>query len=216
MRERLSGGGGVGVALLLFLLDRAGLELPMWLLVVGFVIAVVLILNALRPRRGKGRRPLEPLLERDDNSPKNERWWNIEVSNPNSAPMQQCYGKVRNYRVLRSSGHGGRPLLPKRGTKLPWRASPLGRRRLSADIAGGSKDYLDLAFCRENEQVYYTPQLTPNHAAQPLIGLFPLPPGEYEAEIEIGAEGDEIPLRLMTIEVKYRGGLRLEARATSS
>src|SRR3972149_6619302 len=158
----------------------------------GFIVAAILAFVGWTWRRWRPSQPsielqpLKPLLEHDDNAPGSQVWWNVAVSNPNDSPVTRCYGKIVEYRILRLENTlQGPPVVPRRGTLLPWRAAPEGDRRLEADIGGESTDYLDLAYCGPGWPAYLTPQLSHPREKQPLTGRYPLSPGAYEAEIEI-------------------------------
>src|SRR3972149_10161747 len=125
----------------------------------GFIVAAILAFVGWTWRRWRPSQPsielqpLKPLLEHDDNAPGSQVWWNVAVSNPNDSPVTRCYGKIVEYRILRLENTlQGRPVVPRRGTLLPWRAAPEGDRRLEADIGGESTDYLDLAHCEHATQ----------------------------------------------------------------
>lgn len=158
---------------------------------------------------------LEPQLEHDDNAPGNQLWWNVAVTNPNGSPVTRCYGKIVEYRIVRlDDASQGRPVVPRKGTMLPWRAAPKGERRREADIGGESTDYLDLAFCEPGWPAYLTPQLSGAGDKQPLTGLYPLPSGTYEAEIEVGSDAHPIRRRLLTVEVDFGADTGLQAHVT--
>ena len=159
--------------------------------------------------------PLKPLLEHDDNAPEGQVWWNVAVSNPNDSPVTRCYGKIVEYRILRLENTlQGRPVVPRRGTLLPWRAAPEGERRSEADIGGESTDYLDLAYFEPGWPAYLTPQLSHPREKQPLTGRYPLPPGAYEAEIEIGSNARRIRRRFLIVKLDYGPDTGLHAHVT--
>ena len=187
----------------------------------GFIVAAILAFVGWTWRRWRPSQPsielqpLKPLLEHDDNAPGSQVWWNVAVSNPNGSPVTRCYGKIVEYRILRLDDTSqGRPVVPRKGTMLPWRAAPEGVRRLEADIGGESTDYLDLAYCEPGWSVYLTPQLSGLREKQPLTGRYPLPPGTYEAEIEISSNAQRIRRRLLTVKLDYGPDTGLHAHVT--
>jgi hypothetical protein len=174
-------------------------------------------LGWFRPRQDAALQlqPLEPRLEHDDNAPGNQVWWNVAVSNANGSPVTRCYGKIVEYHILRlDDASQGRPVVPRKGTMLPWRAAPEGERRLEADIGGQSADYLDLAYCEPGWPVYLTPQLSGPGEKQPLTGRYPLPTGTYEAEIEISSNAQPIRRRLLTVKLDFGPDTGLHAHLT--
>jgi len=186
--------------------------------IVGAVLGAIGLLLYLRQRRSPPQvelQALKPLLEHDDSAPGDQIWWNVAVSNPNGSPVTRCYGKIVEYRILRLDDTSqGRPVVPRKGTMLPWRAPPEGDRRLEADIGGESTDYLDLAFCEPGWSVYLTPQLSGPWEKQPLTGRYPLPAGAYEAEIEISSNAQRIRRRLLTVKLDYGPDTGLHANVT--
>jgi hypothetical protein len=160
--------------------------------------------------------PLEPLLVHDDNAPRRQVWWNVAVLNPNGIPVTRCYGKIVQYRILRlDDASQPRPMTPRKGTLLPWRAAPEGDRRVEADIGGESTDYLDLAFSEPGWSAYLTPQLSDRWEKQPLAGRYSLPSGQYEAEIEIGSNAHPIQRRLLTVKLEFDPDSGLHADVTN-
>lgn len=175
-------------------------------------------LGWFRPREDAALQfqPLEPRLEHDENAPRRQVWWNVAVSNPNGSPVTRCYGKIVEYRTQRlDDASQGRPIVPRKGTMLPWRAAPEGDRRREADIGSESTDYLDLAYCEPGWPVYLTPQLSGPREKQPLTGRYPLPSGTYEAEIEIGSNAQPIRRRLLTVKLEFGPDTGLYADVTN-
>ena len=111
-------------------------------------------------------------------------WIRLRVTNPTSGPIPGCYGKLRKYRVLDGAAPQG---LPDDGQAYPW-SSRGGDWEHSRTIPAMSSDYLDIARSTAvGEQFVNTYLKSVDPAALRLTYQWPLNPGRYEAEFEIGS-----------------------------
>jgi len=220
MAERLSTGlGGLGLMAILFFLEVEAWNPPNWISYPGIALGVLLVIGALTgryPRRGTTLKRLQPRLVKDTNAPTGECWWNLKVHNPNSQPVNGCYGKIRGYRIV--SGRLGGAMLPRLGSKLSWRVEPFSTPRVSITIGGHSDDYLDVAMSKADAEGFFTPEPAPPvhgggklFVQQPIALSYPLPKGQYELEIEVGSETETLSSTTVTLWLDYRGGLQLDA-----
>jgi hypothetical protein len=167
---------------------------------------------------------LIPVGLEEDTSTYLQRWWNVEVHNPNPDPIKQCFAKVSAYRKLDVVGEWDerRNKMPLSGLKLMWRVGPGDQARAYADIGGGSRDWFSLATAQSHDSGYQQvdfqlPQPSPSivggtmpYVTRPLTFEYPLPAGTYEMEVEIGSETESLPPAHMAVRLIYKGGLDLQ------
>ncbi len=206
--------------------------------VIGILVALLVLIilagaygqwddaeRAYRPYRDT--RPLQASLEPDD-SQHRQRWWNIEVHNPNPGPVRRCYGKIATYRKIDVIGEwrDWSHKVPLRGLKLMWRVGPGDEARQYSDIGGGSRDWFSVAAVHVDEggkqSDFYTPQPAAKvtggslpMVARPLALEFPLPIGTYAMDVEIGSEEEAFPLTNVALRIIYAGDLDLQVAMQS-
>jgi len=133
-------------------------------------------------------------------------WRHLIVRNPTGKRISGCYCKIVDFR----SNTEVSLELPKRGIRYPWstRGGPA-LNRTTVDIAGGSFDIADIAVCKSNEpNEFRTP--IPSHDQYRRCLEYPLPPGTYEVDIEVGSDSLDFKPTLITLAIKFSGGFDLK------
>jgi hypothetical protein len=135
-------------------------------------------------------------------------WWHLIVRNPTGTKISGCYCKLVSCRSQTKLNVE----MPKRGIRYPW--STLGGSSLSrttCNIGSSSFDVVDIAVCQPDE---------PNSFYTPILGIdqykrylkFPLPPGTYWLDIEVGSDDLDFQPTLRNIEFQFRGGFDLRIK----
>lgn len=206
-------GGGLvtvlGLSALLFYFEKYEWVAP--LIVVGALALVTMegayaewgdaVAAASRFTAGK---PLE-VFASDVDSRGGVAFLRLNVRNPNSYAVRECYGRVISFAA--AGGHPDYPG-PPGGYHYPW--STYGGASTLASIAGGSDDYLDVAFAQGQEaSKCATPYL--NESTQKIEPRHAFLRGEHSLLLEVGSKLDNVPLRRYRVRVVFGGGLDLKA-----
>jgi hypothetical protein len=186
-----------------------------------FVIAPYFVWKTTQGHLQKAQRQLQELITprlgvEVESDPEKETlpdgevkyWWHLIVHNPTGTKISGCYCKLVSCRSQTKLNVA----MPKRGMRYPW--STRGGSSLSratCTIGSNSFDVVDIAICQSDEpNSFYTPILARDQYRS--FPQFPLPPGTYRLDIEIGSDDLDFQPTLRTIEFQFHGGFDLRIK----
>src|SRR4030042_313921 len=135
-------------------------------------------------------------------------WHHLRISNPTGEAIIGCYCRIVNFRSKTKVN----ATLPQPGIRYPW--STRGGSHLSRTtciIGSQGFDIVDIAMCEHNEpDLFYTP--VPGRGQYVRHPRFPLPPGIYEVDIQVGSDNLNFQPTLKTLEFQFRSGFDLRIK----
>lgn len=138
---------------------------------------------------------LEVEIEKQPESAPSGHWWHLIVSNPNSIPIESCYGQLKSFEPNKN----GRPYPPLR---LPW-SSLVTREMERYTIPAKGSGILD--FVVITEQYLSVVALSIEEGKRIFFNYEP--PGTYEAEIQVGSEKEDFKPTKIKLKMVFSGGM---------
>lgn len=175
---------------------------PWWVWFTLFLIALVFIILESAYQLIKAKQQLlsnaeqrihdltTPVLSVTDGSDRNsagDLWLRLKVYNPRATPAQACFGSLRRFRRLPSvEGPVGLDL-PRAGHGFPWQTLG-GNCELERTLPARKPDYLDIAVGRHDALLFHIVGVGEAGGRSYQSFTNPLPPGAYEAVIQVGSD----------------------------
>jgi len=199
-------------------LQLSGIQIPWlgyWLMIAGAVLLVIPALPVIRKLKSKQRLvvSMAGIYEVGDSS----HWLRIKVENPTASPIQNCYGKLLDRKMVASmltkvngvfirpelSTEGGRlssehMQLPPEGHRFPW--SPTDRSLTTISISGnGGFEFLYLVTKRKLAGCFWFPASAGNEQENWSLG-------DFELQLEIGSESETFRPTKVRVVFRATGG----------
>lgn len=127
-------------------------------------------------------------------------WWHFIVRNPNSIPIEDCYGQLLSFIPNKNNS-------PYQGLRLPW-SSWTTRDMEKYTIPGRASGRLDFIVTSDEHLVIVG--LSTEEAKRTFLQAEPL--GEYMAEIQVGSHKQAFEPTKVKMRIVFSGGVNLEVK----
>lgn len=143
---------------------------------------------------------LEVEFERQAEPHPPEFWWHFIIRNPNSIPIEDCYGQLLSFIPNKNNS-------PYEGFTLPW-SSWTTRDMEKYTIPGKASGRLDFIMTSPNH--LFIVGLSTEEAKRTFLQGEPL--GEYMAEIQVGSQRQGFEPTKVKMRIVFSGGINLEVK----
>jgi len=141
----------------------------------------------------------------------NQNIWNhLKVMNKTDVAIKGCYGQLVRFLDLSSKNL---IQVPPNSIRYAWTTNRGGSNCRTSDIGPHSWDYLDIMWVDGINNMLYTPVLQQDNWTRHL--LYPIPPGKYQLEIQVGSEVEDILPEKIKLMIEYNGGLDFRVQKVS-
>ncbi len=131
----------------------------------------------------------------------------MKVTNKTAVVIKACYGQLVSFSDLPNKTNE----VPPSSVRYAWTTNRGGNNCRISDIGPNSWDYLDIIYVFGDNNIFYTPVLQKDNWTR--APLYPLPIGEYQAEIQVGSEVENFPPTHICLRIKYKGGIDLHVQS---
>lgn len=208
---------GIGIEVIFQILRVTVKDMPVGAAIAGYIIGGFLIIfGSMMLVRTKKKRLIvqeAEIYEVGDGS----HWLRLKVRNPTASPIQKCYGKLLDRKMVASkltkvngvfirpelSTEGGRlssehMQLPPEGHRFPW--SPTDHSLTTISISGnGGFEFLYLVTKRKQAGCFLFPASADNYLENWSLG-------DFELQLEIGAESETFRPTKVRVVFRAEGG----------
>lgn len=143
---------------------------------------------------------IEPNIQPSDGT----LWRHLRVNNPTGKTISGCYGVLRSFLTKETMTRN--IMLPRQGINYAWSTRHAQKGTLINIPGNNGFKLLDIIACGGGG-TFETPTLGSDGWTR--YRQFPLPKGNYEAEIEVGSEIVNFPPTSIRISIEFKGGYDL-------
>ena len=133
----------------------------------------------------------------------------LVIRNPNRFDAKGCYVELREYRVISQRAANNPETPPGEKFRFAWGSWQHVGSALTLPIGAGAEQVVDIVGLNESnpsEPFFYHHNVSGN-AMLPIRQVFPMPPGTYRLELDLGAEG--LPLGHASVRIDFEGNQQL-------